>query len=221
MNDRRRSLAVTAAAVALGAASALVGCTAPTPTTTPRDATTSGANSLGTSAADNASRHAAAIALGTSMRPAVEKDVHLAPGEHLVVRDAFPNVDGSTAIRYDRTYQGLPVLGEQVIVSHAADGSISVTRLPQVRLEGVRSVQPIVTQSGATERAASRPTTVPVTSRRAQLVVDAATSPAALAWAVTSSTSQGGRELDETLTIVDATSGSVRREQELFVEGGG
>lgn len=214
MNARWRPLA---AAVALGSSAAVLGgCTAPSPTTTSRVA-----SAQETSASDNAGRHAAAMALGSRLRASVEEDVHLAPGEHLVVRDAFPNVDGSTGVRYDRTYQGLPVLGEQVIVSHAADGSLSVIGEPQVVLDRVTSVQPTISQSDAAERAAARQTAIPVTSRRAQLVIDAMTAPAALAWAVTSSTGQGSRAQDVTVTLVDATSGTVRREEPLSDEGDG
>ena len=53
------------------------------------------------------------------------------------------------------------------------------------------------------------------------LLVDALTAPAALAWAVTSSTGQGSCALDVTLTVVDATSGSVRRQEQSLVEGVG
>ena len=203
--------------MALGAAVAvLCGCAPAAPTTPPQVASASA-----TSASENVSRHDAATALGSRLLPSVEGEVHLAPGEHLVLRDAFPNQDGSTGIRYDRTYQGLPVLGEQVIVAAAADGSLSVISEPQVTLESIASVEPVITQSAAADRAASSQKSVPVTSHREQLVVDAMTSPAALAWAVTSSTGEGARAQDVALTVVDAVSGSVRREERLTDEGDG
>jgi hypothetical protein len=59
-----------------------------------------------------------------------------------------------------------------------------------------------------------------VTSRRAQLVVEAMTSPAKLAWAVTSSTGHGTSAEDVTLTVVDATSGCVLGAQQLAVRVG-
>ena len=151
----------------------------------------------------------------------MEGQVHLAPGERLVLRDAFPNQDGSTGIRYDRTYQGLPVLGEQVIVAAAADGSLSVIGEPRVTLESIASVEPVITRSAAADRAVSSQKSVPVTAHREQLVVDAMTSPAALAWAVTSSTGEGARAQDVALTVVDAVTGSVRREERLTDEGDG
>ena len=214
---RRPARAALTAYVALGSAVAvLCGCApaAPTPT---REVPGAPA----TNASENVSRHDAAAALGSRLLPSVEGQVHLAPGEHLALRDAFPNPDGSTGIRYDRTYQGLPVLGEQVIVSAAADSSLTVIGEPQVTLENIVSVEPVITASAAADRAASSQTSVPVTSHREQLVVDAMTSPAALAWAVTSSTGEGSRAEDVALTVVDAVSGSVRREERLMNEGDG
>ena len=67
-----------------------------------------------------------------------------------------------------------------MIVAAAADGSLSVIGEPQVKLENIASVEPVITQSAAADRAVSSQKSVPVTSHREQLVVDAMTSPAAL-----------------------------------------
>ena len=107
------------------------------------------------------------------------------------------------------------------MVAAAADGSLSVISEPQVTPENIASVEPVITQCAAADRAASSQEAVPVTSHREQLVVDAMTSPAALAWAVTSSTGEGARAQDVALTVVDAVSGSVRREERLTDEGDG
>ncbi|MGV9690036.1 M4 family metallopeptidase [Streptomyces sp. NPDC003444] len=49
--------------------------------------------------------------------------------EQLVVRDIVKDVDGTTHTRYDRTYDGLPVLGGDLIVHRAKDGRVKgVTR---------------------------------------------------------------------------------------------
>lgn len=147
--------------------------------------------------------------------------MRLAPGEHLVVRDGFPNEDGSTGIRYDRTFHGIPVLGEQVIASVGAGGQPALIREPLVTLEPVRSTTPALTESDAVRRVAAGHQEALITSRRGRLVVDAMTSPARLAWAVTSSTGSGAKALDVSLTVVDAASGVVLREEPLVVNGAG
>ncbi|NGO74069.1 hypothetical protein G5C65_38285, partial [Streptomyces sp. SB3404] len=47
--------------------------------------------------------------------------------EKLKVRNVVKNRDGATHTRYERTYAGLPVLGGEIIVHRAPDGSIEST----------------------------------------------------------------------------------------------
>ncbi|NYV76900.1 M4 family metallopeptidase [Streptomyces sp. UH6] len=50
------------------------------------------------------------------------KAIGLASGEKLVVRDVVQDADGSLHTRYERTYQGLPVLGGDLVVHTAPSG---------------------------------------------------------------------------------------------------
>ncbi|MFK4118672.1 M4 family metallopeptidase [Streptomyces longwoodensis] len=46
----------------------------------------------------------------------------LGPAEHLVAKDVLIDVDGTRHVRYDRTYEGLPVIGGDLVVHFAKDG---------------------------------------------------------------------------------------------------
>jgi Zn-dependent metalloprotease len=47
--------------------------------------------------------------------------VHAAPADEFVLKDVIRDVDGTEHVRFDRTYQGLPVIGGDVVV-HQRDG---------------------------------------------------------------------------------------------------
>ncbi|RDG37501.1 M4 family metallopeptidase [Streptomyces corynorhini] len=51
------------------------------------------------------------------------RDLGLGAREKLVVRDVVQDVDGTTHTRYERTYQGLPVLGGDLVVSASKSGA--------------------------------------------------------------------------------------------------
>jgi Zn-dependent metalloprotease len=57
------------------------------------------------------------------------KELGLGAAEKLVVKDVVKDNNGTTHTRYERTYDGLPVLGGDLVVHSAASGSVkSVTR---------------------------------------------------------------------------------------------
>ena len=66
----------------------------------------------------------AAIAAAQSASPAAGRALGLGTGERLVVRDVITDTDGSTHVRYDRTFEGLRVIGGD-LVSHR-DNAASV-----------------------------------------------------------------------------------------------
>lgn len=50
-------------------------------------------------------------------------DLGLGENNHVTVTDVMHDDDGSTHVRMDRTFVGLPVLGGDLVVHRAADGS--------------------------------------------------------------------------------------------------
>ncbi|WP_338703665.1 M4 family metallopeptidase [Streptomyces sp. Q6] len=86
------------------------------------------------SAADRA-EGAAALPLSASQRATALKDAQadasatagrlgLADGEKLVARDVVKDADGTVHTRYERTFDGLPVLGGDLVVHTAKDGAL-------------------------------------------------------------------------------------------------
>ncbi|MEV0259106.1 M4 family metallopeptidase [Streptomyces sp. NPDC050732] len=66
------------------------------------------------------------------------KDLGLGAKEKLVVRDVTKDRDGTVHTRYERTYDGLPVLGGDMVVDTAKSGKTkSVTKAAKAQLKGV------------------------------------------------------------------------------------
>src|SRR5262245_22226575 len=68
-----------------------------------------GGNGLARTALAAVADHRAALGVGT--------------GQQFRVTDTIVDPNGSTHVRMDRTYRGLPVLGGDMVVHQAADGS--------------------------------------------------------------------------------------------------
>ncbi|MEU3741128.1 MULTISPECIES: M4 family metallopeptidase [unclassified Streptomyces] len=66
------------------------------------------------------------------------KDLGLGAKEKLVVRDVIKDADGTTHTRYERTYEGLPVLGGDLVVDEAKSGKTEgVIKASKKQLKGV------------------------------------------------------------------------------------
>ena len=102
-------------------------------------------------AADPAtSRHAADPGFGPAQRSAAERTVaarvsstakalRLSKGEALVVRNVERDADGTEHVHYDRTYDGLRVIGGDLIVHQSAGGTLRTVDWPSQQQVSVRS----------------------------------------------------------------------------------
>ncbi|MEU1895526.1 M4 family metallopeptidase [Streptomyces pristinaespiralis] len=69
---------------------------------------------------------------------ATAKELGLTAKEKLVVRDVTQDRDGTTHTRYERTYEGLPVLGGDLVVAESATGTTeAVTKASRAALKNV------------------------------------------------------------------------------------
>jgi Zn-dependent metalloprotease len=69
---------------------------------------------------------------------ATAKELGLTAKEKLVVRDVAQDRDGTTHTRYERTYEGLPVLGGDLVVAQSATGATeSVTKASRAALKNI------------------------------------------------------------------------------------
>ena len=66
----------------------------------------------------------AAMADARSDKEKTKKELRLGDKEDLVVKDVVVDADGVEHVRYDRTYQGLPVIGGDLVVHEADSGRI-------------------------------------------------------------------------------------------------
>ncbi|MEU1265526.1 M4 family metallopeptidase [Streptomyces cellulosae] len=79
-------------------------------------------------------QRAALMRQADSVKGETAKDIGLGAKEKLVVRDVLKDGDGTVHVRYERTYDGLPVLGGDLIVqgdsAGDADKVVKATRKP-------------------------------------------------------------------------------------------
>ncbi|MDR6862463.1 M4 family metallopeptidase [Phycicoccus sp. 3266] len=124
----------------------------------------------------------------------------LGPGQALVVRSTVTDPDGTVHVRYDRTFDGLRVVGGDLVVERSAAGVTRSVRWNAARSVAVASTSPRLSAAQASSRAGG--------ATRSDLVVYAAKSGGRLAW----DTVREGVKADQTPsrlhTVVDATTGA-------------
>ncbi|MET9761565.1 M4 family metallopeptidase [Streptomyces sp. NPDC006372] len=131
----RRTAAVALAGVAaLIAAAVQTGTATAAPTTAP--AAASKAKPGSESVRLTPAQRAALIREADAGKAETAKDLGLGAKEKLVVRDVLKDSDGTVHTRYERTYDGLPVLGGDLVVkSTKADATASVVKATRAAIE--------------------------------------------------------------------------------------
>ncbi|MFF1836515.1 M4 family metallopeptidase [Streptomyces sp. NPDC058231] len=105
--------------------------------------------------------------------------IGLGAKEKLVVRDVVKDVDGAVHTRYERTYNGLPVLGGDLVVHEDKTGTTeTVTKAIKTAIK-VASLKPVVTTAKAEKQAL----TAAKTAGSAKTAADQA--PRKVIWAAT------------------------------------
>ncbi|MFE2498526.1 M4 family metallopeptidase [Streptomyces scopuliridis] len=104
-------------------------------------------------------QRAALIREADATKAATAKELGLGAQEKLVVRDVVQDVDGTTHTRYERTYQGLPVLGGDLVVAATKAGATqSVSKASRSALKNIATtadVAPAVAEKQALGAAAA------------------------------------------------------------------
>ncbi len=89
-------------------------------------------------------QRAALLAKANESKAATAKELGLGAKEALVVRDVTQDVDGTTHTRYERTYDGLPVLGGDLVVKKdKAAATRGVSRSTTAKLQGIAATPKI------------------------------------------------------------------------------
>ncbi|WP_188277280.1 M4 family metallopeptidase [Streptomyces sp. CBMA152] len=162
-----------------------------------------GVQSGATAGAANREAGATALPLSVSARAAALQDaqnaatatarqIGLGAKESLVVRDVIKDADGTVHTRYERTYDGLPVLGGDLVVHAKKDGSLKgVSKASDARIA--------VATSGVSLKAAPK---------NARKVVWAADSKPVLAYEAILKGTQPDGTPSERHVITDAATGA-------------
>ncbi|HET6294532.1 MAG TPA: M4 family metallopeptidase [Kribbella sp.] len=132
----------------------------------------------------------------------------LAGGEVLKVRDVVKDADGTEYVRYDRTYNGLTVIGGDLIVKRKGDTISNVTYNRGASKVAIASTKPTLSQSAALAKGA-KSADFKATANKGTLVVFVTPSKPVLAYEVVTS----GTKADQTPSVlhsfIDAQTGAV------------
>ncbi len=146
-------------------------------------------------------------------------------GQSFTARDVVVDADGTSHVRLDRTYRGLRVLGGDLVVHRAADGSWKGAS-ETLRSAPDLAVTPAVSAASATAAAlapsaANRAISGATVAGAPELVVDAASGSPRLAWEVLSGGVQADGTPSRLASYVDARTGAVlRTEQQIETADG-
>ncbi|MFE4862801.1 M4 family metallopeptidase [Streptomyces sp. NPDC056670] len=146
-----RQHTVLAAAIATSTVAALMG-TALTASAAPRP-TADSARPAGTSVALSAAARTGLLRTAQAGLARTAENIGLGAKEKLVVKDVVKDADGTVHTRYERTYDGLPVLGGDLIVHTSGSGTTQgVTRASKATLN-LATTTPRITAATAQKQA--------------------------------------------------------------------
>jgi Zn-dependent metalloprotease len=157
------------------------------------------------------SQHASLVSRAQSRTAATASSLHLGTKEKLVVKDVVEDADGSTHTRYERTYDGLPVLGGDLVVHQSAAGATTgVDRATNAAISvpsttAVKSADSA--KSFALSAAKADGATAPTTAGAPRKVVWAASGVPTLAWESVVGGFQDDGTPNQLHVITDATTG--------------
>jgi Zn-dependent metalloprotease len=196
----KRHLTGAALAIAVAAAAATV-------------AGGSGASAApGGNAALKAAEQSAAASTG--------KALGLPADQSLVVRSVLTDPDGTRHVRYDRTVDGLAVVGGDLVVAKSANGKVKDSHWNTGKAVAPASTTVSVGRAAATATAA-KSAGYQVDSSSADLVVYASQGAPRLAWQVTTTGIRLSQTPSRLKTWVDARTGRVLDSAETIEEGTG
>ncbi|MFL6153533.1 MAG: M4 family metallopeptidase [Ornithinibacter sp.] len=164
--------------------------------------------------------NAALKAAEQSAAGATGDDLGLPADQSLIVRSVVTDRDGTRHVRYDRTVDGLPVVGGDLVVAKGTDGTVKDSHWNRGKAVSPATTKPSVSK-GAASATAARSAAYPVDSSAAALVVYASSGTPRLAWQVTTTGIRASQTPSKLRTWVDARTGKVIDSVETIEEGTG
>ncbi|PRY34819.1 M4 family metallopeptidase [Umezawaea tangerina] len=165
---------------------------------------------------------AGTLRLAASQAAAVGSALGLGSREQLVVKDVVTDPDGTRHLRYDRTFDGLRVVGGDLVVRQGKDGVLgSAIRANEAKLDV--STKPAISAPDATTSVLAAETGARWTDAEPKLVVFAIDQSPALAWEVVLTGTKPDQSPSELHVYTDATTGKVLMSEDrvMHVEGTG
>ncbi|NUR95211.1 MAG: M4 family metallopeptidase [Kribbellaceae bacterium] len=148
----------------------------------------------------------------------------LGSGEQLQVRDVVKDPDGTEYVRYDRTYNGLKVVGGDLIVKRTKGESIGQVTYNRGAKAVEVSTKPTLSQSAALTKgaqASQKKAQLKANSSKGQLVVFVTPAKPVLAYDVVTTGVKPDQTPSVLHTYVDANSGKVLAQNDEIKEGTG
>ena len=147
-------------------------------------------------------------------------DLGLPADQSLTVRSVVTDRDGTRHVRYDRTVDGLPVVGGDLVVAKSASGTVKNSHWNRGKAVAPASTKASVSKAAASATAA-KAAGYRVDSSAAALVVYASSGTPRLAWQVTTTGVRASQTPSSLKTWVDARTGKVIDSAETIEEGTG
>ncbi len=147
-------------------------------------------------------------------------DLGLPADQSLTVRSVVTDRDGTRHVRYDRTVDGLPVVGGDLVVAKGANGTVKNSHWNRGKAVAPATTRATVSRAAASATAA-RGAGYRVDSSAAALVVYASSGTPRLAWQVTTTGIRASQTPSKLTTWVDARTGKVIDSVETIEEGTG
>ena len=135
-------------------------------------------------------------------------DLGLPADQSLIVRSVLTDRDGTRHVRYDRTVDGLPVVGGDLVVAKGTNGTVKNSHWNRGKAVAPATTKASVTKAAASATAA-KAAGYRVDSSAAALVVYASSGTPRLAWQVTTTGVRASQTPSRLKTWVDARTGKV------------
>ncbi|MEU9589679.1 M4 family metallopeptidase [Streptomyces sp. NPDC048219] len=212
-----------AAGVALAGVAALIATAfqAGGATAAPRPASAPGAESVKLTPAQRAEL----IRDANATKAATAEDLGLGAKEKLVVRDVVKDRDGTLHTRYERTYDGLPVLGGDLVVTTAESGRTEQVVKATAKAIKPATVTPKITAAKAEQQAVSAAKAAgaaqPDADRAPRKVIWAGNGTPVLAYETVVGGLQEDGTPNELHVVTDAATGAKLYEYQAIHEGTG
>ncbi|WP_251066628.1 M4 family metallopeptidase [Streptomyces sp. ISL-36] len=168
----------------------------------------------------SAPERTAAIKGAQAAADTTAKAIGLSGQEKLVVRDVVKDADGTVHTRYERTYEGLPVLGGDLVVHQKKNGARSTTKATGARISVPSTAAAVSADTAAKSAVAASEEKAPAASS-ARKVIWAATGKPTLAWETVVTGVQADGTPSERHVVTDATTGKELYAYEAIETGSG